>query len=119
MVSEEYAVLGLKYFDERKYREAIEYFIKALEIKEDKKIWYYRGVALYKLQEYDDAGYCFDRAIAIDANYKNAWIKKGDTLKLLDRYRDAVYCYKRALTIDPSDMQLKKIIKEIEYIWNY
>lgn len=117
---DDYAVLGFRAYDDKKYRDAVNYFDKALSLKpDDKKILYYQGMSLYKIQEYEKAVKCYSMAIRIDPEFKEAWKGKGDALLLLERFRDGVECYKKALKIDPFDDDLKEKKDRLESIWNY
>lgn len=117
---DDYVVLGFRAYDNKKYREAVEYFSKALEMKVgDTKILYYKALSLYKIQMYEEAVKCYSKLLEIKPGFKAAWKGKGDTLLLLERFRDAVKCYKKALDIDPFDEGLKKKKEELEYIWDY
>ena len=117
---DDYVVLGFRAYDNKKYREAVEYFSKALSLKSgDTKILYYKALSLYKIQMYEEAIKCYSKLLEIKPGFKAAWKGKGDTLLLLERFRDAVKCYKKALEIDPFDEELKKKKEELEYIWDY
>jgi len=53
---DDYAVLGFRAYHDKKYRDAVEYFSKALEMKvEDTKILYYNALSLNKIQRYEEA----------------------------------------------------------------
>ena len=117
---DDYAMLGFRAYDDRKYRDAVKYFDKALELKPDnKKVLYYQGMSSYKIQEYEKAVEYYSKALRIDPWFKEAWKCKGDALLLIERFRDAVECYNKALEIDPFDEGLKEKKEGIEKIWNY
>jgi tetratricopeptide (TPR) repeat protein len=50
---------------------------------------------------------CFDKALAIDPNYKHAWYNKGYAYHGADLLEQAVDCYGKALAIDPQDRVLR------------
>jgi len=37
-----------------------------------KEAWYYRGLALEKFRKFNDAKKCYEKALEIDSNYKEA-----------------------------------------------
>jgi len=64
--------------------------------------WYERGLALYKLDSYEDALQSFDAALKLDENYVDAWNNKGVTLDKLGRYEEAIDCYEQFLRSNPG-----------------
>jgi tetratricopeptide (TPR) repeat protein len=61
-----------------------------------------KGIALNDLGRYDEAITYFDKALAINPNYKNALLSKGWSLSNLGRYDEAIEYYDRAIEIDPN-----------------
>jgi len=64
-----------------------------------------QGVALWNIGRSEEALACFDRALAIDAQYAEAWNGKGVALASLDNYEEALVCLDRALAIDSQYAQ--------------
>ena len=62
--SEEYYEEGINYHEEGKYKEAVEYFDKAIEL-DNTQLKYYnaRGISKNSLEEYEEAIKDYDKAI--------------------------------------------------------
>ncbi len=63
--------------------------------------WNNKGSTLDNLGKYDDAIYCYNKALELDPLYTDAWYNKGLALKNMEKYDDAIYCYNKALELDP------------------
>jgi len=61
-----------------------------------------RADSLRSLGAYQDALVAYDRALALDPNFKEAWVGKGLALVVLGRYQDALAAYDRVLALDPN-----------------
>lgn len=42
--------------------------------------WNNKGLSLYALGRYNEALYCYDKALEVQPNYANAWYNKAKTL---------------------------------------
>ncbi len=62
-----------------------------------------RGLALAKLQRYEEAVTSYDRAIELNPNDASSWRQRGYVLRQLNRYNDAVASYDRAIELNPDD----------------
>jgi tetratricopeptide (TPR) repeat protein len=62
-----------------------------------------RGLALAKLQRYEEAVTSYDRAIELNPNDASSWRQRGYVLRQLNRYSDAVASYDRAIELNPDD----------------
>jgi len=68
---------------------------------------YNRGNTLMSLQRHDDALAAFDRAIALDADFRQAWQNRGITLTRLGMLREALDNYERLIRLTaPRDAHL-------------
>ncbi|HAT13058.1 MAG TPA: hypothetical protein DCS91_05315 [Microcoleaceae bacterium UBA11344] len=75
---------------------ALEYAEKLVTNRGDAKDWSVKGYFLNRLERYDEALECLDKAIEIDSNYARAWVLRGDVLKNLKRYDEALESYDRS-----------------------
>lgn len=73
------------------------------EIISESDEWCLRGDALSRIGKYEEAIECYEKALDIDPEYKNAWVEKGRTLDILEKAEDAIKCFEKALELDPND----------------
>ena len=84
-------------------KEAIECFVKALEIDPRAAgAWSNKGIALRRFGDLEGAVVCFSNALAIDPAQPIFWDNKGLALHGLGRPYEALECFSRALKIDPG-----------------
>ncbi|CAK91023.1 unnamed protein product (macronuclear) [Paramecium tetraurelia] len=62
----------------------------------------YLGYALSKLNKYQDAIECYNKAISINPNYDVIWYHKGNVLNNLNQHYEAIECYDKAISINPN-----------------
>ena len=80
--AEEWFELALK---EKDLRKKVEYYNKVLEIEpENAKAWNNKGIALSKLEKYEEAIECFDKSLSIKDDPKVRKIKEKAEMKLGD-----------------------------------
>ena len=60
------------------------------------KTWYNKGIALLRLERYEEAIACFDEAIRLDPEYLLALYAKGNLLRKLGRDEEAEQCLAKA-----------------------
>lgn len=108
--SEEEKEQAMKYFDEgtilfkeKKYREAIEFYDKAIELSPGfVDAWNNKGLCL-KYEGYVEEGMkCFDKAIEMDPGYYMAWYNKANIFYDQNEYDEAIECYDKTLEIKPD-----------------
>lgn len=101
--------IGNSFNDNRKYKEAINCYDKALEINsKNDKSWNNKGIALAMLNKYTEAITCYDKSLKLNSKNDNAWTNKGISLNELDKTEEAIECHNKALEINPNN----------EKIWN-
>ncbi|WP_341737043.1 tetratricopeptide repeat protein [Microcoleus sp. CAWBG640] len=82
---------------------ALEYAEKLVTSRGEAKDWSEKGRCLSRLERYDEALECLDKAIEIDCNYARAWTYKGNVLKNIERYDEALVLYDKAIELDQND----------------
>jgi tetratricopeptide (TPR) repeat protein len=98
------------YFDEIEYcREqeddvsALAYAEKLVASRGEARDWSEKGRCLHRLERYDEALECLDKAIEIDWNYARAWAYQANVFTSLKRYEEALVFYDKAIEIDEND----------------
>ena len=54
---------------------------------------YKKGIAHAKIEDYEEAIKCFEKAVQLDPNNALAWISKGNALTELGNDKDARACF--------------------------
>jgi tetratricopeptide (TPR) repeat protein len=64
-----------------------------------------KGVSLNKLNHYQEALDCYDKALEINPNFSILWCNKGSTYEKLNCNQKAIECCDKALEINPKNSQ--------------
>ncbi|MBD2576330.1 tetratricopeptide repeat protein [Oscillatoria sp. FACHB-1406] len=70
------------------------------------KRWYGKGNNWAGMKRYAKALDCYEKALAINANFAEAWQAKGYVLTQLQRYEEAIAAYDRAISLQPQNTSL-------------
>ncbi len=82
---------------------AIKAFDKAIELKPGHAdAWYNKGVALGKLNQYEEAIKAFDKAIELKPDRADAWSNKGIALGKPNQYEEAIKAFDKAIELKPD-----------------
>ncbi|MCX9085671.1 MAG: tetratricopeptide repeat protein [Candidatus Methanoperedens sp.] len=65
--------------------------------------WFNEGNVFAESEDYNKAIEAYNKAIAINPNYKYAWINKGNAFDKLGLHSKAIEAYNKAIVIDPND----------------
>jgi len=95
--------LGIAYFEQGKYDDAVATYQRALVVKPDyARAHCHLGNAYYKQGRYAEAVGSYRRALAIEPNYAEACSDLGTALVYLDRPDEAVANCRKALDLKPD-----------------
>ena len=72
-------------------------------IEMNPEYWNNKGYALYKLERYEEAIGCYDKAIELNPNEPTYWNNKGYVLYSLKRYEEAIKCFDKAIELNPNE----------------
>jgi tetratricopeptide (TPR) repeat protein len=98
--------IGSDYLRLENPTEAIIYFRKALELKQDEPlIWYSLGYSFGKLNENDEAIPALQKAVKLKPDYTDAWYNLGSVLFKSGRYQEAVEAYQTTVNLNPKDAE--------------
>jgi TonB family protein len=100
---------GMKHFKAMEYRQAIDYFTQALEIKHDGDVYYQRGMSYYHLEQYDSC--CTDLQSAARRANKLAQAYLNDFCNRID----TVYMDKSCNVVDKSNHEYMEITTTGKY----
>ncbi len=112
-------MLGHCHFEVEEFEDAIEYYSRSLELKEDANIYNYIGVAYSHMRDFENALEPFERAVELDPNlapvYENLAALYGYRLEEKD-YQKAVECYQKYLILEPDTPDKRVIERRIRYL---
>jgi tetratricopeptide (TPR) repeat protein len=103
--AEEWFWKGIEVFHNADYKNAIEYFKKAIELKPDYADAYFNmGVAYYDWDgQYEKSIECYKKAVVLNHNYADAYCNMG--IAYTDwkgQYEKAIECYQKAIVLNPN-----------------
>ena len=100
---------------EKKYKEALDCYTKAIEIDPSDPILYSNRSAMHlNLAEYDQAITDAEKAISLKPDYAKAYLRKGKALEGQQRLQEALDTYKLGLEKDKTNAQLLEASQELE-----
>jgi protein O-GlcNAc transferase len=96
-------LLAFIHFQRADYHGSIRHIDRALRLRPDSaEAFFNRGLALQKLERFDDAVANYDRAAALKPDYAEALYNRGHALIELDRLDEALASYDRAAALKPG-----------------
>ena len=96
-------LLASLHLQEKKYKEAVEYFGRALKINSSQpSLLNNYGLALYELQKYEDAIGSYDKAIKLNPCFIEAHYNRGHLLQKLANFEHALLSYGRVIELKPD-----------------
>ena len=100
---------------EKKYKEALDCYSKAIEIDPNDPILYSNRSAMHlNLSEFDQSLADAEKAISLKSDYAKAYLRKGKALEGLNKIEEALNTYKLGLEKDKTNAQLLQASKELE-----
>ena len=120
MYSRSRTLLGGMYIEQGKYAEAIEQYRLGLAVGNtdpyrdyEADMYFGIGVALYFLENYDEATEAFQSALRIDPTKHEALVHLGNIKLREDDVEGAIRDFERALELDPSQEMLQRRIDQL------
>ena len=93
------------------YEQAVENFIKVIDIKENSDAYNNLGVAYFRKQIYDEALSCFKKALRLDPNHVNANINLGNAYFMKAEFAKAKNAWIRVVRMGGANPLLLERIK--------
>lgn len=86
-----------------RWQEAVRMYMRALALRpETAGIWQTMGLALVKLEEFENARQALERACELEPDYAPSWVNLGNVLLQLDQGSDAEEAGRRAEDLEPE-----------------
>ncbi|KAL6055942.1 putative Stress-inducible protein STI1-like [Balamuthia mandrillaris] len=106
---------GNKYFMNNQFKEAIEWYTKAIKYDAtDSTFFSNRSAAYMGVNKFEEALKDADECIKLKPDWVKGYYRKGAALTALDRHQEAVNALKQGLQVDPDNQDLQKKIEEAE-----
>ena len=117
--SKEWKDKGNALVKEKKYKEALDCYTKAISIDPNDPILYSNRSAMHlNLNEFDDAIKDADKAISLKPEYGKAYLRKGKALEGQLKPDEALKVYKEGLEKEKNNVQLLEASQQLEATMN-
>jgi len=102
--------------------------LRGISVKPDfAELWYHKGLAHFKLKQYDHAIRCYDEAIRIQPRFAEAYNDKAVVLSKKGNISSALEHVKRAIELNPSlsdahfnlERLVQASVKEVQNFWDF
>ncbi|KAG5472493.1 hypothetical protein LSCM1_03892 [Leishmania martiniquensis] len=106
---------GNELMSQAKYKEAIAYYTKAIELESNNAVFFAnRAAAHTHLKDYNNAIIDCERAIIINPEYSKSYSRLGTALFYQENYSRAVDAFAKACELDPENATHKEDLKRAE-----
>ncbi|MFZ3072645.1 MAG: tetratricopeptide repeat protein [Thermodesulfobacteriota bacterium] len=95
---------GLEEYERKEYSDAINSWIKAIELNSKEALYYHvRGIAYGELEDYKKAIEDFNKAIELNPKDALYYDNRGGAYAELEDHKKAIEDYNKAIELDPKD----------------
>lgn len=106
---------GNELLGQAKYKEAIAYYTKAIELDSENAVYFAnRAAAHTHLKDYNNAVIDCERAIVINPAYSKSYSRMGTALFYQENYPRAVDAFTKACELDPDNATYKQDLKRAQ-----
>jgi stress-induced-phosphoprotein 1 len=113
--AEDFKAKGNAAFSKKQYKEAIDWYTKAVQQEPNDATFYSNRCAAYMaLDKFTEALRDSEHCIRIQPNWVKGWYRKGAALVSLGRYEEAVMAFKKGVELEPGNEDLKNRLAEAE-----
>lgn len=106
---EAHVYLGIALFDQRCFKDSIQAYRNAIELKQEFPIaWNNLGNSLRMLGDVDESDACFEKALSMDPNYLSVYKNRGTLWIWSGEIERGVKWYEKGLQIAPNDPELHR-----------
>lgn len=114
MNAEEYKNKGNESFKNKNYKEAIEYYTKAINVGPKHHTYFCnRSICHISLNDFKKGLEDAEECIKLDKNFAKGYFRKGQALKGLSRFEDAKKALQKGLELEPNT-QMKELLASME-----
>lgn len=95
--------IGMEYYDDNNYDEAIKYFSKSIDYGEDGRSYYERGVSYSNKEEYEKAFDDLNHAVRLGFDVEDQFYGLGMSCYYDKEYEKAIKYFTRAIEFTPNE----------------
>ena len=117
--SEKLKEMGNKEFKSRNYHKAIEFYTKAIAIKEDKFYYSNRSSCYLALKNYKKALEDGEMVIHLDPKFEKGYFKAGKAAKLMGKLEKALKIFQQGLTLGHKNPHMQKEMEDAAILLKY
>jgi len=112
---EKHLILGLKFYNERNYAQAVEQFLQVTKMYPDfKEAFSILGNSYYRSNQFEQAVTAYKRVKELDPNDTDAYENTGVIYANIGKFREAIQEWKRLIEIDPGRDDILSHINKAE-----
>ena len=111
--ADELKELGNKCLSNKQYDEAIDYYTKAIALKEDHVFYSNRSAAYLSKGDANNALLDGNKCIEISPSWPKGYSRKGAALHAMQQYDEALDTYNAGLQVAPEDSSLKNAVNDV------
>lgn len=116
---EKHLILGLKFYNEHNYEQAVEQFMQVTKIyPEFKEAFSILGNSYYRSNQYEKAVKAYNRVKELDPNDTDAFENTGVIYANNGKFKEAIKEWKQLLALDPSREDIAHHIDKAEELLN-
>jgi tetratricopeptide (TPR) repeat protein len=121
-------IKGFILYSQGHYKDALQEFQKGISIKPDNaELRYHKGLAHFKLEQYDQAMKCYDEALMIQPRFAEAYNDRAAALSKKGDILGAIEQVKRAIELNPAlsdaHVNLERLtqasVKDVHNFWDF
>ena len=118
-IAQNYKQIGINAYKQKKYKEAIINFTKAIENHEDATFYSNRAACYQLTKQYDLCIKDCLKILMFDSSFIKAWTRKGQAEMSKGMIQESIESFKNGLTINSNDESLKKMMDKATLLQGY
>lgn len=77
------------------------------------EIWILRGKNLMRMEQFDAACSCYERAIELSGSALDGYLRLGSVRRAQRRYSDAIQMFQKAIALEPQNQEARNSLNSL------